>query len=89
MSKQKQSNQIHIVLGLGCSGVSAAKLLKAEGKNVLVLENNSWWEEKPDLVEKELFNWCNGEYFNQVYDPYGLESVTDNDYDENGNWRHE
>ena len=41
MSKQKQSNQIHIVLGLGCSGVSAAKLLKAEGKNVLVLENNS------------------------------------------------
>ena len=55
----------------------------------LVLENNSWWEEKPDLVEKELFDWCNGEYFNQSYDPYGLESVTDNDYDENGNWRHE
>ena len=41
MSKQKQSNQIHIVLGLGCSGISAAKLLKSEGKNVLVLENNS------------------------------------------------
>ncbi|WP_269606750.1 UDP-N-acetylmuramoyl-L-alanine--D-glutamate ligase [Prochlorococcus marinus] len=41
MSKQKQSNQIHIVLGLGCSGVSAAKLLKSEGKKVLVLENNS------------------------------------------------
>ena len=58
-------------------------------KYQLVLENNSWWEEKPDLVEKELFDWCNGEYFNQVYDPYGLESVTDNDYDENGNWRHE
>ena len=55
----------------------------------LVLENNSWWEEKPDLVEKELFDWCNGEYFNQSYDPHGLESVTDNDYDENGNWRHE
>ena len=55
----------------------------------LVLENNSWWEEKPDLVEKELFDWCNGEYFNQSYDPHGLESVTDDDYDENGNWRHE
>ena len=36
-----QSNQIHIVLGLGISGISAAKLLKSEGKNVLVLENNS------------------------------------------------
>ena len=70
-------------------------------KYQLVLENNSWWEEKPDLVEKELFDWCNGEYFNQIYDnhydengnqiydPYGLESVTDDDYDENGNWRHE
>ena len=41
MSKQKQSNQIHIVLGLGSSGISAAKLLKYEGENVLVLENNS------------------------------------------------
>tara|TARA_B100000214_G_scaffold114745_1_gene81007 strand:+ start:69 stop:1478 length:1410 start_codon:yes stop_codon:yes gene_type:complete len=35
------SNSIHIVLGLGSSGISAAKLLKSEGKNVLVLENNS------------------------------------------------
>ena len=41
MSKQKESNQIHIVLGLGCSGISAAKLLKSEGKDVLVLEHNS------------------------------------------------
>jgi len=41
LSKQKRSNQIHIVLGLGSSGISAAKLLKSEGKNVLVLENNS------------------------------------------------
>ena len=41
MSTQNQSNQIYIVLGLGCSGISAAKLLKSEGKNVLVLENNS------------------------------------------------
>ena len=41
MSKRKQSNQIHIVLGLGSSGINAAKLLKSEGKNVLVLENNS------------------------------------------------
>ena len=41
MSTQKQSNQIHIVLGLGRSGISAAKLLKSEGKSVLVLENHS------------------------------------------------
>jgi len=40
LSQQKQTNQIHIVLGLGSSGISAAKLLKSEGKNVLVLENN-------------------------------------------------
>ncbi len=41
MSTSKHSNQIHIVLGLGKSGISAAKLLKSEGKNVLILENNS------------------------------------------------
>ena len=41
MSKQKTTNQLHIVLGLGSSGINAAKLLKSEGKNVLVLENNS------------------------------------------------
>ena len=41
MSKQNLSNKIHIVLGLGRSGISAAKLLKSEGKNVLVLENQS------------------------------------------------
>ena len=41
MSNPKKSNQIHIVLGLGSSGINAAKLLKSEGKNVLVLENNS------------------------------------------------
>ena len=41
MSKQKEFNQIHIVLGLGSSGINAAKLLKSEGKEVLVLENNS------------------------------------------------
>jgi len=41
LSNPKQSNQIHIVLGLGSSGISAAKLLKSEGKNVLVFENNS------------------------------------------------
>jgi len=41
LSKQKESNQIHIVLGLGSSGTSAAKLLKSEGKDVLVLEHNS------------------------------------------------
>ena len=41
MSKDKQENQIHIVLGLGASGISAAKLLKSEGKRVIVLENNS------------------------------------------------
>tara|TARA_Y100001968_G_scaffold81769_1_gene72866 strand:- start:852 stop:2255 length:1404 start_codon:yes stop_codon:yes gene_type:complete len=38
---QPKTNQIHIVLGLGNSGINAAKLLKSEGKNVLVLENNS------------------------------------------------
>ncbi len=37
----KQSNKLNIILGLGSSGINAAKLLKSEGKNVLVLENNS------------------------------------------------
>ena len=41
MSTPKKSNQIHIVLGLGSSGINAARLLKSEEKNVLVLENNS------------------------------------------------
>ena len=41
MSTQTQANKIHIVLGLGRSGINAAKLLKSEGENVLVLENNS------------------------------------------------
>ncbi len=41
LSNQKESNQISIVLGLGISGISAAKLLKSEGKKVLILENNS------------------------------------------------
>ena len=41
MSKQKQKPQINIVLGLGQSGINAAKLLKSEGKKVLVLENHS------------------------------------------------
>ena len=52
MPKQKDSNQIHIVLGLGSSGLSAAKLLKSEGKNVLVLENN--YNEKLINVSKKL-----------------------------------
>ena len=30
----------------------------------LVLENRSWAEEKPDVIEKELYEWCDGEYFN-------------------------
>ena len=41
MSKSNQNNQLYIVLGLGRSGISAARLLKSEGKNVLILENNS------------------------------------------------
>ena len=41
MPKQKQPGQIHIVIGLGSSGINAAKLLKSEGKSVLVLENHS------------------------------------------------
>ena len=55
----------------------------------LILENHCWCEKTTDVVDKELYDWCNGEYFNTENDPYGLESVTDNDYDENGNWRHE
>ena len=31
----------------------------------LVLENRSWAEEKPDVIEKELYEWCDGEYFNK------------------------
>ena len=63
--------------------------LDHDGFYHLVLENRSWAEETTDIIDKELFEWCDGEYFNQSCDPYGLESVTDNDYDENGNWRHE
>lgn len=55
----------------------------------LLLGNEDWLEDSPDLIEKELYEWCNGEIFNSEDDPHGLESVTDNDYDENGNWRHE
>ena len=58
-------------------------------KYYLLLGNEDWLEEKPDVIEKELYEWCNGEIFNTEDDPHGLESVTDNDYDENGNWRHE
>jgi len=47
-------------------------------KYYLLLGNEDWLEEKTDVIEKELYEWCNGEIFN-----------TDNDYDENGNWRHE
>ena len=52
MSKQKQTNQIYIVLGLGSSGINAAKLLKSEGKNILVLENYS--NEKLIEISKKL-----------------------------------
>ena len=41
MFTKKLTNKIHIVLGLGSSGLNAAKLLKSEGENVLVLENDS------------------------------------------------
>ena len=41
MSERTQHEEINIVLGLGRSGINAAKLLKSEGKNVLVLENYS------------------------------------------------
>ncbi len=47
MSQQKQTTKINIVLGLGKSGINAAKLLKAEGNNVLVLENHS----NPKLID--------------------------------------
>ena len=58
-------------------------------KYYLLLGNEDWLEEKTDVIEKELYEWCNGEIFNMENDPHGLESVTDDDYDENGNWRHE
>ncbi len=41
MSSQKVSNHLHIVLGLGQSGINAAQLLKSAGKRVIILENNS------------------------------------------------
>ena len=41
MSKQKVENQIYLVLGIGNSGINAARLLNSEGKNVLILESNS------------------------------------------------
>ena len=41
MLKPYHYNQLYIVLGLGRSGISAARLLKSEGKNVLILENDS------------------------------------------------
>tara|TARA_B100000965_G_scaffold304708_1_gene263503 strand:+ start:537 stop:1946 length:1410 start_codon:yes stop_codon:yes gene_type:complete len=47
LSQQKQTTKINIVLGLGKSGINAAKLLKAEGNNVLVLENHS----NPKLID--------------------------------------
>tara|TARA_Y100001968_G_scaffold249670_1_gene234543 strand:- start:842 stop:2251 length:1410 start_codon:yes stop_codon:yes gene_type:complete len=52
LSTQKKSTNINIVLGLGRSGISAAKLLKSEGKNVLVLENTS--NEKLINISREL-----------------------------------
>ncbi len=52
MSKQKLSNKVDIVLGLGSSGVNAARLLKSEGKNVLVLENN--WNKKLIHISNKL-----------------------------------
>ena len=30
----------------------------------LVLGNEDWLEDSPDLIEKELYEWCNGEIFN-------------------------
>ena len=33
-------------------------------KYYLVLANEDWLEDSPDLIEKELYEWCNGEIFN-------------------------
>ena len=33
-------------------------------KYYLVLGNEDWLEDSPDLIEKELYEWCNGEIFN-------------------------
>ena len=30
----------------------------------LILGNEDWLEDSPDLIEKELYEWCNGEIFN-------------------------
>ena len=30
----------------------------------LLLGNEDWLEDSPDLIEKELYEWCNGEIFN-------------------------
>ena len=30
----------------------------------LLLGNEDWLEEKTDVIEKELYEWCNGEIFN-------------------------
>jgi len=52
LSKTKKQNPINIVLGLGNSGLNAAKLLKSEGKEVLVLENHS--NQKLRTISKQL-----------------------------------
>ena len=41
MPSLEQINKIHIVLGLGISGIYAAKLLKSEGEDVVIIENFS------------------------------------------------
>ena len=33
-------------------------------KYYLLLANEDWLEEKPDVIEKELYEWCHGEIFN-------------------------
>ena len=72
MLKQKKTNRIHIVLGLGCSGINAAKLLKSEGKKVLVLENHS--NERLINISKEMK--LNGIEVILLGEPFNINSFT-------------
>ena len=31
----------------------------------LLLENQDWLEDSKEVIEKELYEWCNGEIFNK------------------------
>ena len=41
LNQNRNTKELNIVLGIGLSGIGAAKLLEANGKNVLILEKIS------------------------------------------------